>query len=261
MNVLVIGDTIIDHEINAIACGISLETPTLKGNFLNEKYFLGGAAAAARHLRKLGANVTMISATSEKNSGLFYDSDITLINVDNSFSCMKSRTWLEHGDACYKILQINTDNTISEEKVFDFFNGPLDELLEGTHFDKLLVSDYRLGLLSKKVYQKIRSLEIRKIGASQLSTNMSNYQEFLGFDLFVCNEVEAKHTLNNMAEICVTLGDKGCTYRGQHYPTKKVEVKNTVGAGDAFLAAFTFSDDPDFANSYAVEYLQEINHA
>ncbi|MDB2487735.1 PfkB family carbohydrate kinase [Alphaproteobacteria bacterium] len=256
MKILVIGDTIIDHEINAIANGVSLETPTLKGNFINERYFLGGAAAAARHLSKLGAQVTMISATSERHSDLFCDGGVDLINVDGEFSCMKSRIWLEHGDASYKIVQINKDNAISEDKVLRFFSGPFDELLKDTQFDRLLVSDYRRGMLSKEIYQKIRSTSVRKIGASQLSTNTPNYQEFLGFDLVVCNEAEAKHIPSNMSDVCITLGKNGCIYKNQHYGTKQIEVKNTVGAGDAFLAAFTYSDNPDFANKYASEYLQ-----
>ncbi len=169
---------------------------------------------------------------------------------------MKSRIWLEHGDASYKIIQINTDNTISEDKVLDFFSGPFDKLLKDTHFDKLLVSDYRRGMLSNKVYQKIRSTSVRKIGASQLSSNIPNYQEFLGFDLVVCNEDEAKHIPSNISDVCITLGKNGCMYENQHYGTKQIEVKNTVGAGDAFLAAFTYSDNPDFANKYATEYLQ-----
>ena len=62
MRVLVIGDTIVDVNVFAEAVGLALESPTLKGEFTDQRESLGGAANLARELTTLGARVTMITA-------------------------------------------------------------------------------------------------------------------------------------------------------------------------------------------------------
>jgi sugar/nucleoside kinase (ribokinase family) len=38
-----------------------------------------------------------------------------------------------------------------------------------------------------------------------------------------------------------TLGEKGCEYQGKIYPTEKVSVSDTSGAGDTFMSALVCS--------------------
>jgi rfaE bifunctional protein nucleotidyltransferase chain/domain len=55
-NILVIGDTIVDHYIACDALGMSAEAPILNIRELEAKSFVGGAAIVSRHVKALGAN-------------------------------------------------------------------------------------------------------------------------------------------------------------------------------------------------------------
>ena len=52
-------------------------------------------------------------------------------------------------------------------------------------------------------------------------------------------------------KMIVTLGSEGCMYLGDIYETKKVEVRDVVGAGDTFLAtlAMKYYETDDIAHS------------
>ena len=48
-------------------------------------------------------------------------------------------------------------------------------------------------------------------------------------------------------QLIITLGSNGCEHRGKIYPVEKVEIKDSSGAGDTFIAGLV------------VEYLKEFN--
>ena len=83
------------------------------------------------------------------------------------------------------------------------------------------------------------------------------------------NNKEYKRSIDflppNLEEkIIVTLGDKGCLYRGEVYSVNKVEIKDVSGAGDTFLAGLVtdFYKTNDikksivFANECATQVVQ-----
>ncbi|MCK7521169.1 MAG: adenylyltransferase/cytidyltransferase family protein [Ignavibacteriales bacterium] len=57
LNILVIGDTIVDQYVACDALGMSSEAPVLAIRELESKEFVGGAAVVARHAAKLGAQL------------------------------------------------------------------------------------------------------------------------------------------------------------------------------------------------------------
>jgi sugar/nucleoside kinase (ribokinase family) len=70
---------------------------------------------------------------------------------------------------------------------------------------------------------------------------------------------ETKHTLDDQitAKLIITRGPHGCEYRGLGHPVPSVEVKDTSGAGDTFLAALakTYVETRDI--SAAIEFANE----
>ena len=50
---LVVGDTILDETIELEACGLSLESPTIKTSLVTRMTDYGGAANVAKYLSKL----------------------------------------------------------------------------------------------------------------------------------------------------------------------------------------------------------------
>ena len=64
MKYLIVGDTIIDENIYLKANGISLETPTMKTEYLSSEINFGGAANVAINLAKCKNNVTFLTSLS-----------------------------------------------------------------------------------------------------------------------------------------------------------------------------------------------------
>jgi cytidyltransferase-like protein len=71
MQVLVIGDLIIDEYITCDAIGMSQEDPTIVVTPIISKTFVGGAGVVAAHARGLGANVRYCSIVGEDESAKF----------------------------------------------------------------------------------------------------------------------------------------------------------------------------------------------
>ena len=71
-------------------------------------------------------------------------------------------------------------------------------------------------------------------------------------DYFFCNETEAsqlcessdisecerKLYLAGIKNVVIKCGEKGCFYKGEYYPTEKIECIDSTGAGDSFAAGF-----------------------
>ena len=123
-------------------------------------------------------------------------------------------------------------------------------------YDAVIVSDYNKGYLTDR--------DLKYIGdnaqLSFLDTKKKYNPEWANsFDLIKINEKEYKENGfegMGMENLIVTLGSKGCRFKGKKYPLKSVaQVRDVSGAGDTFLAAsatnYLFNQDMDSAIDYA----------
>ena len=251
--ILVIGDTIVDKENYSTARGLSLESPTIKSNLKEKIYRLGGAANLVRHLKNFNTEIDFFTSTLGIGLDLLKQKNVNVINFSAPKLNVKSRYWVEKGDSSYKILQVNDTHPLTcNKKVISEFKEKVDIF----SYEKVVVSDYRLGLVSKELVKLVSIKSNYSIGASQLSDNAPNYHWFSDFDIVVCNEDESKHT-GNCKKVCITLGNRGCMIGEKTYPTSVVENVTTIGAGDAFLGAFAYSNDPVAANKYVKNFLEQ----
>ena len=63
LDVLIIGDVILDEYVECEPLGMSQEDPTIVVSPIDKKIFLGGAGIVAAHLASLGGSVRMITVT------------------------------------------------------------------------------------------------------------------------------------------------------------------------------------------------------
>ena len=104
--ILIIGDTIIDHNVHLKAVGLSLESPTLKTTFHNEIYNFGGASNVARYAAKFGAQVTFITSLTKMMAQKFVlESQVELLNVVSNLDTVKTRNYIHKGDYQYNYLK------------------------------------------------------------------------------------------------------------------------------------------------------------
>jgi len=263
--IMVIGDIILDETIQTNVIGLSLETPTLKVSHQESKINFGGAANVAKHISKLRKNCLFVSVRGNDQYKKFIDNlkneylDIDLIDDEKRINNVKTRIWVKKGNQNYKYLQINSEIKIdiSNTTKAKFLNKIKSNLQSGD-ISKVVIVDYRTGLFNKKTIEDIirecNRLKIKTICSSQLSSNSeSRYSFFKDSNFIVLNEEEALSFVDNLdhkdiienfkTNVCVTLGSEGSVIftndsiiSSKGY--KKVNVIDTCGAGDAFLACF-----------------------
>ena len=109
--ILIIGDTIIDHNVYLEAVGLSLESPTIKTTFNKESFNFGGASNVARYAAKFGAQVTFITSLTKMMAQQYIlENQVELLNVISNFDTVKTRNYIHKGDNQYNYLQINRVN-------------------------------------------------------------------------------------------------------------------------------------------------------
>ena len=96
--------------------------------------------------------------------------NINIIKCIESSSQIKSRYWLERGDGLYKVLQINETKALENSSlIFSQVNSEIDFRA----YDKVIVSDYRLGLLSRNIIEMVAK-KAKYFGGSQMSDKEPN---------------------------------------------------------------------------------------
>lgn len=123
-------------------------------------------------------------------------------------------------------------------------------------YDAVIVSDYNKGYLTNRDLKYIAD----NAQMSFLDTKKKYNAKWAdSFDFIKINEKEYEENGfkgMGMDNLIVTLGGKGCRFRGNKYPLKSAaQVRDVSGAGDTFLAAFAtnvlFNQSIDLAIDYA----------
>ena len=134
---------------------------------------------------------------------------------------------------------------------------PLRAIPDLSKFDAVVVSDYDKGYLSREIISEILSrhnrcfLDTKKIlgeWASNAYLIKINDYEFQRSTSFISSKPETA------SRIVRTLGGEGAEYRGQVFPAQKVEVLDSSGAGDAFMAALVGAILRGDAIGHAIHY-------
>ena len=280
--VVVVGDSIIDHTVYGEMIGLSLETPTVKAEFINESHSFGGAANVVNNLLSLGQGVTFITSVSSTRHGDMIRNwchpNLRVICLErNKENLVKSRYWLSRGDSCYKFMQINQGGP---SRLSNTEYKKIISVIEKDKIDLVALVDYRGGIFDdpekvKTVIDICNERNIKVISSSQVSGNNSRHEYFSNSSVICMNKKEALENnpsfeVNKLemhklflilnAEICVTLGNEGAAYyNGKSlsvHPARPVNSIDTCGAGDSFLAALCSTAetmDINFCNEWAAQ--------
>ena len=129
-----------------------------------------------------------------------------------------------------------------EERV-SRIKGLTADFLRG--FGAIVISDYNKGFLSEDDIQFI--CENHPLVFMDTKKIISYFCEHCDF-IKINNEeykksfIDIKNPSEGWADdkLIVTLGSKGCTHKGTSYLVDRVEIKDTSGAGDTFLAGLVY---------------------
>jgi fructokinase len=227
----------------------------------------GGAPMnVAFHLNKLGKSTALISRIGNDNSGLDLFNFIEEIGISAEY-CQTDFTYKtssvevvisENNEVSYDIVYPTTWDFIQHESRLDKLSSDADAFIFGSLSARNSVSRHTLYTLLEKSSYKVFDVNLRdphytkeSITEFLVKTNLLklNLQELTMLSDWFCDtcstEQERINVIQNqfpIDEILVTKGSSGASYYTPNthhsFPAYQVSVSDTVGSGDAFLAAF-----------------------
>lgn len=213
LNILVIGDTIIDEYITCDAIGMSQEDPTIVVTPISNKKFIGGAAIVASHAKTLGANVTYASVLGDDENFEFTQNYLNSLEIKTYLLKDRTRptTLKQRFRAQNKtLLRVNhlKQHNISkdlEEKV-------IENISDSLNYDLIIFSDFSYGVLTKNIIENITSYAKKKsvfiVADSQSSSQIGDISKFKDMDIVTPTEREIRLSINDFESGLVVLSEK-----------------------------------------------------
>lgn len=214
LNVMVIGEIIVDEYINCDPMGMSMEEPTIVVTPVQSTRYVGGAGIVAAHARNLGSNVTFFSVTGNDETARFAKSKLNEYDVKSFIFEDESRpTILKQRFRCSgkSLLRVNhlRQHPISKELQKQLQNT-LFELLDT--IDVLIFSDFNYGCLPTPmvaaIIEKCKKKDIMMVADSQSSSQVGDVSRFTNMKLLTPTEREARLAVRDFESGLVMLAEK-----------------------------------------------------
>jgi len=287
LNVLVIGDTIVDQYITCNPIGMSQEDPTIVVTPLSSKKFIGGAAIVASHAKTLGANVSYISVLGEDENYNFSKKYLKNLNIKTHLYKDNTRpTTLKQRFRAYNKTLLRVNHLKQHYINKEIESSILKKVKKNNNLDLIIFSDFSYGVLSKKLIKKISHFanenNIFLAADSQSSSQIGDISKFKNIDIITPTEREIRLSLNDFESglvilskklqkkskskyIFTTLGSEGIMIYNSdnkelltdNIPALNNNVKDVSGAGDSLLICSSLAKKVG-ANIWESAYLGSI---
>jgi D-beta-D-heptose 7-phosphate kinase/D-beta-D-heptose 1-phosphate adenosyltransferase len=198
--------------------------------------------------------------TQIENGGMAKNVQRNILNKINSCDIITNDNWINITKTRY--VHEKTNHTFFRvDTPHDIKRINLNEI--NYNYKIIVVSDYNKGFLSESDIETIcDNHDLVFIDTKKILGNWASKAKFIKI-----NDYEYQRTKNYISDklkskIIHTVGGDGCEYQGKQYKVKKVDVKDTSGAGDSFMAALVVNylknNDIDKAIKYANECASEV---
>ncbi len=275
MNILLIGDIIIDHYIYGTVDRISPEAPVPVLNCKSEEMFLGGAGIVLTNLLHLGASPTLISVAgnddeAKKLERLFKDVGASFQNIvmeTERNTTIKTRCvatspfWqmlMRFDKEVHDPISKNTEKIIISK---------IKESIPKA--DLVVVSDYRKGLITQAVRDSIISTA-KEFKKTLIVDSKGPVLEYKGADIVAPNRIELCNAFNTTptnddgiisqlaqklaqlmrCKVVVKRSEKGILWvedrKQGSVPSVAGKIVNVSGAGDVFIASLALATASDY---------------
>lgn len=274
LKVLVLGDVIIDEFIYATVQGLTSKGRVISTRFLKEEKHLGGSLAIARHIANFADSVTIAGVLGNEpdihslilnniNGGIRLD-----LQYEDGYPTVIKRRYIERQGMREDYNKLFSINYLEEEGPSPAHRQKLLERLQKTirDYDIVVVADYGHGLIDTELMEMVQ--EKSPFLALNCQTNSSNHgynliTKYKRADTFCVDEQEIRlafssrygdhsHLLQKLHKHLgsqqgwLTLGSSGSlgiNAKGEEEltPALTLDVKDTIGAGDAFFALASLS--------------------
>lgn len=278
LNVLVVGEPLIDEYRHCDSIGLAQETPVMALTLKHSSQYMGGSAGLSMTLSALGANVTFLSSlsTDDKNGAFFknnlLDAGIRFINIQDP----------------KRPVNVKCHYYVAKNQVMEVTHGghfPLDSNLRSKLIRKfkqivreqspqcVLLSDFGYGLMTYDILLEMTQYCQKKdiLVISDISlTPRTRIDKFKMSDIFIVSEMELRSCMHDyesglsvlvdtfygttsVKELYLLLGDGGCLYfkrphhpgihnmESVHIPPLSTLIEDKMGQGEAFVCGILAS--------------------
>lgn len=266
LNVLVLGDVMIDRYLYGLVSRISPEAPVPVVHFQRSEDRLGGAANVALNIKALGATpylCTVIGAgpDSERLMALLPPAGLSekgIVSSPNRMTTVKTRIIA----ANQQLLRIDKEETGDlRENESDLLLQRIRKILDHQEIHVILFQDYNKGVLSLKIINDVILEALRRDIPTAVDPKYHNFWAYKHVTLFKPNlkEIRAQAALTIHAELpslqkaaeevrnrlgnrytMITLSEKGLFLDGDNrrfiLPTEARDIADVSGAGDTVIS-------------------------
>lgn len=271
LNVLVIGDLMLDHYIWGDVHRISPEAPVPVVHAVKDTHVAGGAANVALNLASLGVNASVIGALGNDTHGEMLRAILRSANIDMAASyngeniptIVKTRVIARNQQLC----RIDRE-AMRADYAIDTRPGAITLITEAiARADAVIFSDYAKGVITQQLldfaipaarnngtFVALDPKPSRKLafhGVGLITPNRHEALELAGLpepalgEIYPLAEVARRiHAAHAPAHLVVTLGADGMAVChggkvAETLPTLAREVFDVSGAGDTVIATLT----------------------
>lgn len=194
-----------------------------------------------------------------ENEGMAKNVEKNILSLNQNCDIITNSDWSNitktryvHESTNHMFMRVDADHDITR----------IDKDLLKYDYKLIVISDYNKGFLHEDDIEEICTKHSnvfidtkKKLGA------WANKSKFIKINNFEYQRSKDNITSELEKKIICTKGGDGCVYQNKIYPTNRIEVKDTSGCGDTFLAALVTQfyrtdniiDAIEFANKCASE--------
>jgi rfaE bifunctional protein kinase chain/domain len=268
LNIVVIGDMIVDEYVTCDPVGMSQEDPTIVVTPLLNQKFVGGAGIVAAHAQGLGSAVNLFSVVGKDKTTHYAREQLDIYGVishfyeDESRPTIRKQRFRANGKTLLRVnhLRHHGINRDIQEKILKDLNKILKDM------QLVIFSDFNYGCLPQSLVDEITRLcrdnNIPVVADSQSSSQVGDVSRFKRMALLTPTEREARLAMQDfnsglvvLAEnlrkkalaqnMIMTLGKEGILIHDEvsesnEWLTDRLPAMNTapvdiMGAGDSLL--------------------------
>jgi len=110
--------------------------------------------------------------------------------------------------------------------------------IEYSKYDAIVISDYNKGFLSENDIKTIsKNHDVTFLDTKKVLGNWCEDIKYIKINEFEYERTKHKLTPELIDKLIITLGPNGARHKEEEFPVEKVEIKDTSGAGDTFIAS------------------------
>lgn len=267
LNIMIIGDVMMDSYIWGKVERVSPEAPVPVVKVSKKENRLGGAANVALNVQSLGGRPFICAIIGDDKDGEEFLSllqsqnlsDQGILKIQDRPTTVKTRI-IAHNQQIVRV-DAETDENISEAET-EVMIGMIKKILTEQKIDAIIFEDYDKGLITEKlIAEAVKLAEYRGI-ITVVDPKKRNFHSYKGVHLFKPNLKELEDGLKTVINpskpgqvenaisklksqlgakaVMLTLSEKGVFINSdlgqRHIPAHKRDIADVSGAGDTVIA-------------------------